>query len=233
MKIPRSAVAGLPCLLATAAAGAQETDAPRDVPALHRLELRPYAGWAAVPDSVTGPFAGADVTFRLAPAVAIGIDAAAYGPFNRSPASPLHPLNEARDSFDLDATLFPWPARARGDTAAGTFEPYLLAGLGIIHTRPVSVVDPANRSFDYNALIDLALGMGIRVFVADRIAFTLELRDLLYFEKRENENVPSGSASDPMNAFSNPRNPATWYDANTHFTSCLELRLGASFFVGP
>ncbi len=200
---------------------------------MHRLELRPYAGWAAVPDSATGPFAGADLAFRLAPAIAVGVDAAAYGPFNRSPASPSYPLNETRDSFDLDAALSPWPARAHDGTAAGAFEPYLLAGLGVIHTRPVSVVDPADRSFEYQALVDLAIGVGVRVFVVDRIGVTLELRDLLYFEKRENENVPSGSASDPVNAFTNPHNPATWFDADTHFTNALELRLGASFFVGP
>ncbi len=232
MKAAPSALTSILVFFVTVGASAQETSAPSDGLALDRLELRPYAGWAFVPDSVTGPFAGAAVAFRFDPAIALGIDVAAYGPFNRSPGpSPSPPLNETRDSFDLDVAFFPWPAHARKGASAGAFEPYLLAGVGALQSRPVSLVDPADRSFEYNTLVDLGLGAGVRVFVAGRIAFTLELRDLLYFEKTENPAVPSASSSGPLMGLANPRNPATWYDPDTHFTNAIQLRLGASFFV--
>jgi hypothetical protein len=222
--VPLSLAALLLC--AAGQANAQESSAlPRETPALDRLELRPYAGWALVPNSVTGPFLGADIAFRLGGAVALGLDGAVYGPFSRSPGSQPYPLNETRDSFDLDVSFYPWPARARPD-AAGSFEPYLLVGLGAVQTRPVPVVDPTDRSFQYNTEIDAGLGAGVRVFVAERIAFTLEVRDLLYFERVENSTIASGSTGP-----SSPRNPALWYDPNTHFTNGVQMRLGVSFFA--
>jgi hypothetical protein len=212
-------------------AAAQEDEAPPHPEALAdgRLELRPYAAWAAIPNSVTGPFVGADVAFHLSPAIALGLDAAWYAPFDRSPgAAPSYPLNETRDSFDLDVSVSPWPAYR-----PGALEPYVLAGLGALQSRPIGVQDPANRSFSYNTLVDLSFGLGVHFFAGERVAMTLELRDLLYFEKIENGRVARGSSAGP-GAFGfadSPRNPDTWYDPGTHLTNAIQLRLGASFFV--
>ena len=114
--------------------------------------------------------------------------------------------------------------------ARGAFEVYLLGGFGIQGSRPVSVVDPADRYFNTNRTIDTTFGAGARFFVGERVAFTLELRDLVYFEKIENRQVPTGSSSDPS-AFDSPRNPDLFYDPATHLTNAIQLRLGASFFV--
>jgi hypothetical protein len=209
-------------------AGGQERDTLRhdEVLALHRLELRPYGGWAVVPNSVTGAFVGADVTFRFHRFFALGGDIAWYAPFNGAPgATPSYPLNETRGSADLDAYLVPWPARAHAGAAASAFEPYLLGGLGAVMSRPVSVVDPAHRRFgDDNTLVDLCLGLGARVFVGERVAVTLELRDLLYFEKIESGAVAAG--------LNGSLNSTTWYEPRSHFTNAVQLRLGASFFLG-
>jgi hypothetical protein len=218
-------------VLGAARAEAAEGDRPRppDVLAEGRLELRPYGGWAAFPNSATGGFVGADVAFRLTPVVAVGIDAAWYGPFNRSAgATPTYPLNETRDSADIEVLVAPWPARR-----TNAFEPYLLGGIGAVQTRPIAVVDPVNRTFQYNTLVDLAPGAGVRFFLHERIAVTLELRDLLYFEKVENHFVATGTASGPgQPGFGNsPLNPSFWYDPSTHFANAIQLRLGASFFV--
>ena len=125
------------------------------------------------------------------------------------------------DRAQLDAYLVPWPAHARSGAAAGSFEPYLLGGLGAILTRPVSVVDPANRRFDSSdRFIDLCFGLGARIFVAERVAFTFELRDLIYPEK-----IESGFVS------RNARDPSTWYDPRTQITNAVQVRVGASFFV--
>jgi hypothetical protein len=214
----------LPALLTTPRARAQEHDALQrdEVLALHRLELRPYGGWAAVPNSVTGAFVGADATFRLHRFFALGADFAWYAPFDASVGErPAYPLNETQWSAQLDAYLVPWPAHARSGAAAGSFEPYLLGGLGAILTRPVSVVDPANRHFDSSdRLIDLCFGLGARIFVAERVAFTFELRDLIYPEK-----IESGFVS------RNARDPSTWYDPRTQITNAVQVRVGASFFV--
>lgn len=166
-------------------AGAQEGDtATHEEIARHRLELRPFGGWAVVPNSVTGGFVGADVSFRFNGYFALGLDGALYTPFNRSAGSnPSYPLDETQYSANLDADFFLWRARARPGEAAGAFELYLLGGFGILESRPIAVLDPADRYFFYNRLVDLSAGVGARLFIAERVP--LELRNLLYFENRE------------------------------------------------
>ncbi len=211
-------------------AQAQQNDSSlhEDVLALHRIELRPYGGWAGVPNSVTGAFVGMDVAFRLSRFLALGVDVAWYAPFERSAgADPSYPLNETRWSGDLDAYIIPWPARARAGAETGAFEPYLLGGLGALRSRPIAVVDPTVRHFDDTTHVDLSIGAGVRVFVGARVAFTLEVRDLVYFERIENSLVGGGQGSIGVP----PDTPDTWYAPNTRFTQAIQIRLGASFFV--
>ena len=133
-------------------------------------------------------------------------------PFSRlAGPHPSYPLNETAYSADLDAYFIVWPARARAGAAAGAFELYLLAGAGILATRPIAVVDPADCDFEDNRLAGFTLGAGARLFSGERVAVTLELRDSVYFEKIENREVPDGSSSPPTFA-DDPRNPATFYD---------------------
>jgi hypothetical protein len=220
-------------ILIAEGARAQEDDRAmrQEVLALHRLELRPFGGWDAAPNSATGAFVGADVAVRLNRFFALGGDFAWYAPFDRSPGpQPSYPLNETLGSGDLDAYIVPWPARAR----SGAFEPYLVGGLGVIATRPIAVVDPRDRSFDANTLVDLTLGVGVRLFVDPRVAISLEVRDLMYFDKLENGRVATGPAvapGQPGYTANSPLNPATWYSPDSHPTSAFQLRLGVSFFV--
>jgi hypothetical protein len=223
-------------ILTSVCAGAQEGDPTqqRDGLAVNRLELRPYGGWAFVPNSVTGALVGAESSFRFSGLFALGIDFALYSPFDRSVgAHPSYPLNEILWSGDIDASFFPWPARARSSGPAGALEPYLLMGVGQLATRPVTVVDPAHRFFASNSLFDLCAGAGVRVFAGERLAFSLEFRDLLYFEKVENSAIAPGPPIAPGQPgfASSPLDPATWYSPNTHFTNAIELHLGASFFL--
>jgi hypothetical protein len=222
--------------LSAAPAAAQEGEsAPHQrVLALHRMELRPYGGWAAVPNSVTGAFVGADVDFRLSRLLALGGDLAWYAPFERSAGEhPSYPLNETRWSVDLDVHIVPWPASARTGDAAGAFEPYLLGGVGALASRPIAVVDPGVRTFDSNTLATFCVGAGMRLFVAERVAVTLEVRDLMYFERLENGQIASGPSlgQGPQGTAFGPLDPSTWYSPTSHFTNAIQARVGASFFL--
>ena len=127
--------------------------------------------------------------------------------------------------MDFDASFFPWPARAgRGAS------PYCWRASGAGHSSGRRR-DPVNRSFQFNNLFGASLGVGVRTFAADRIAITLELRDLVYFEKIENDRVASGPVDGQATSLNSPVNPSTWYDANTHFTNAFQLRLGVGFFL--
>jgi hypothetical protein len=43
--------------------------------------------------------------------------------------------------------------------------------------------------------------------------------------------VANGSTTLPLNDPTNPLNPATWYDPNTHFTNDVQLQVGISLFL--
>jgi hypothetical protein len=218
---------------------AHAEDAPQVSPpetiAVHRAQLTPLVGWALWPHSVSGGLAGAQVGFRPHPMASFALNVVAYEPFNmeRSGGS-TERLSEAQGSAGLEAALYPFArslgwGSARVGEEAGTFETYLLGGIGLVRTHPVSVVDPMYRTFDdWNNLIDLDVGIGGRVFVNGWCAVDLEVRDLMYFEKMESPTIgnPLGATA------SSRRDPAFWYDPDTHFTQVIQFRLGATFFLG-
>jgi hypothetical protein len=200
--------------------------------ALHRWELRPYGGWAFVPSSLTAGFVGASTAVRVHPRWALDLDGAWYAPFLAHPGpSPAYPLNETSWSATVGAAFFPFVARPRGHGAdSGAFEAWVAVGAGLVSTRPVPVVDPIHRHFDYRNSPHLAAGLGGRVYLSHVLAITLELRDLFYLESLENPNVASGSGSLPATDPNSPLNRSTWLSVN-HFTQAPELRIGASVFL--
>ena len=127
----------------------------------------------------------------------------------------------------------PWPARANAAGPLGSFEPYVVGGTGLTRTRPIAVIDREDRTFDYNNLVTFNVGVGVRMFLADRAAIALELRDAIYEDKMENTLVAPGPSVEPGQPgyVNSPTNPATWYSKESAFTNALQIRLGASFFV--
>jgi hypothetical protein len=204
---------------------------PRPI-ALHRLELRPFSGWAWLPGSLTGAFLGLGSTFRASHNWALGLDGAWYEPFNAAHAtSSTYPLTEASWSATVDVAYLPFVATpTREGEYLGSFEAWADVGAGLMSTRPVPLLDPIHRHFDYRKSVHLAAGIGARVFVTRSVAVTLDLRDLLFFEDLEDPIVAGGSPSLPPTDLNSPSNPDTSY-SNNHVTNAIELRLGASFFV--
>jgi hypothetical protein len=197
-----------------------------------RWELRPYAGWAVIPHSTTGAFFGASVAYRFAAHVSLGVDGTLYAPFNASADhTSKWPLSETAWSTTLDVAYLPWAA----PRDANGFDGYFLLGAGVLGTRPIAVVDPTYRSFDYSWTLQGTLGIGARAYLSRHLAVTVELRDRLYFERRENRAVAAGTPNPDagLGAYQNsPRNPAHWYSPETALTTDVELRLGFSFLGG-
>jgi hypothetical protein len=192
------------------------------------MELRPQAGWALAPHSVTGAFVGANAAYRVGPHWVLGLDGALYSPFNGSAgATPSYPVTETTWSAGVDVAYIPWPRSSPGE-----LEWYALLGAGLVATHPVAVVDPVNRHFDDSSLAELAAGVGLRLYLDPTFALTLEVRDRAYSDRYENPSVRAGTTRAPPDDPNNPRNPATWYSPDASFTQCFELRLGISFFFG-
>ncbi|MGE3629577.1 MAG: outer membrane beta-barrel domain-containing protein, partial [Sandaracinaceae bacterium] len=73
------------------------------------------------------------------------------------------------------------------------WDAYVLGGVGLMRTRPVPVVDPEVRNFDYDFRVAFNLGIGIRVFVTRWLAVFGEIRDYLYLEQLESLSVALGT----------------------------------------
>lgn len=101
------------------------------------------------------------------------------------------------------------------------WDAYLVGGVGMVRTRPVAVVDPAIRKFDFDWRVAFNAGIGLRVFVTRWLTIFGELRDYIYLEKLENLNVELRSGRG---------DEATWIDADTALTNNVAVHLGATIF---
>jgi outer membrane beta-barrel protein len=101
------------------------------------------------------------------------------------------------------------------------WDSYLVGGVGMMRTRPVAVVDPAIRSFDFDWRVAFNAGIGIRVFVTKYFTIFGELRDYVYLEKLENLQVELGQAR---------REETTWIDQEATLTNNVTVHMGITLF---
>lgn len=102
------------------------------------------------------------------------------------------------------------------------WDSYLVGGVGFLRTRPVAVVDPAIRTFDFDMRVAFNLGLGIRVFVTRWLTIFGELRDYLYLEQLESLQVALGDARE---------DPETWLQDESTLTHNFTIHLGATIYL--
>jgi len=207
----------------------------------HRLELMPYWQFTLNDQFVSHPGPGLALNYYITQVLAAGLNFDWYGGLNqdsdfnfqnRRAAHISVPLNNYQLSGDLNFTYVPMYGKFAGfGDFIFHYDAYIDGGVGLIRTEPIPVIDPSNRKFDWNNLVNFDVGIGFRIFFNRWLAAILEVRDLMYFEKIENPNVATGSTLLPITDQNNPRNPATWYDPNNHFTNDVQLQLGISILL--
>ncbi len=101
------------------------------------------------------------------------------------------------------------------------WDSYLIGGVGLMRTKPVSVVDPATRTFDFDIRIAFNVGMGLRVFVTRYLTIFAEMRDYMYLEKLENLDVALGRLR---------YDTSTWLDQDATLTHNVAAHVGATLF---
>jgi outer membrane beta-barrel protein len=190
--------------------------------------------------SLSGPDSA---TYRLGHRsnAAIGLNGNWYGGLNadsnfnfqnRRAARIAVPLNNYQVSGDLNFTYVPRYGKFAGfGDFIFHYDAYIEGGVGLIRTEPIPVIDPDNRKFTWNNLVNFDVGIGFRIFFTRWLAAILEVRDIMFFDKIENIHVAQGSTSLALTDKNNPLNPSTWYDPNTHFTNDVQLQVGLSFFL--
>jgi outer membrane beta-barrel protein len=208
-----------------------------------RFEIQPYFAFTLNDQFVTHDAPGVALNYYITQVLAVGVNGAWYGSLNadsdfnfqnRRAARIAAPLNEYQLAGDLNFTYVPMYGKFAGfGDFIFHYDAYIDGGVGVIRTKPIPVIDPDNRSFNWNTLVNFDVGIGLRIFFNRWLAAVLEVRDIMYFEKIENIKVAQGAAVGPgqMGYANSPLNPSGWYDPNTHFTNDVQLQVGLSLFL--
>lgn len=101
------------------------------------------------------------------------------------------------------------------------WDAYIIGGVGFQRTRPIAVIDPEIRSFDYGMRIAFNAGIGIRIFLTRWLSFFTEFRNYAYLERLENLTVALGEERNDS---------GTWFADSPSLTNNLSAQFGISIF---
>jgi outer membrane beta-barrel protein len=200
---------------------------------VRRFELTPYWGFTFNDQFVNHPGPGLAINYYLWNSLAIGVNGNYYGFFNmdqafngnvRRAARVGVPLTEYNWSAALNVTYVPIIGKFNGfGDFIFQYDAYVVAGGGLISTRPVPVFDPIYRNFEYKEKFAANAGIGLRVFFYRWLAAVMELRDYVYQEELERIGLPAQDAV-------TRQTKSTWYGQKS-WTNAVQAQIGVSFFL--
>lgn len=197
-----------------------------------RFEFNPWWNVKSLNDQfVQHQSPGIGINYYITNVLSIGANFRYYSPFNddskfngqvRRAARVAVPLNEYQWGASLDFSyVFAYGKFAGVGDFIFEYDAYVLGGVGAISTRPIAVIDPDNRNFEYKPKLAFDVGLGLRIFFTRWFALNVAVKDYMYPEKLENLRVDEV----------NPGNQSTWLDSGSKFTNNVELQTGLSIFV--
>ena len=201
-----------------------------------RFEVQPY--WQVpLNDQFVGHSGpGMALNFWITNVLAAGISGNYYEPFNsdsdfnfqtRRAARIGVPLTEYRWNANLNFTYTPVIGKFSGfGDFIFQYDAYVVGGVGAISTRPIPVIDPDNRGFEWETNIAFNAGIGLHIFFNRWLAATLEVRDYVFNDKLESLTVSRIPGPGPNGA----GNPNTWY-GETRLTNNVQAQFGAAIFL--
>jgi outer membrane beta-barrel protein len=195
----------------------------------HRLEVSPFWQVPLNDQFVSHSGPGLGINFWITNVLAAGINGNYYEPFNsdsefnfqtRRAARVSVPLTEYQWNANVNFTYTPMIGKFAGfGDFIFQYDAYVVGGVGLISTRPIPVIDPDNRGFDWETKVAFNAGIGLHIFFNRWLAATLEVRDYVFNDKLENTEISE----------SNPQDPSTWY-GETQLTNNVQAQVGVSIF---
>jgi outer membrane beta-barrel protein len=211
-----------------------------------RFEIQPYWGFSLNDQFVSHPGPGLALNYYISHVLAVGINGNLYAGLNgdsefnfqhRRATRVAVPLNEYQWSAALNFTYVPVYGKFSGfKSFIFWYDIYVVGGVGALSTRPIPVIDPDNRRFEFEPKLAFNLGLGLRIFLNRWLAANLELRDYIYPEKLESLSIPNGplcSKSDTA-CLANPNSPSnskTWMQDGVSVTNHVAAQIGLSIFL--
>jgi outer membrane beta-barrel protein len=203
---------------------------------VRRFEVNPYWGFTFNDQFVSHPGPGLALNYYITNVLAVGVNGNYNGLFNidsefnaqvRRSARVAVPLNEYQWSAALNFTYVPAYGKFAGfSDFIFHYDAYVVGGVGALSTRPIPVIDPNNRNFQYEPKLAFNAGLGLRIFFNRWFAAILEVRDYIYNEKLENLQ----SSDDLILAGQDPLNKDLWTD-ETRITNNVQAQIGVSIFI--
>lgn len=197
-----------------------------------RFEINPYWSVSLNDQFVSHPGPGLAVNYYLTNVLAVGVNGTYYQPFNgdadfnfenRRATRLAVPLNEYFGGYAVNFTYVPMYGKFSG---LGKFifhyDGYLVGGVGGLFTRPIAVIDPDNRKFDFEHRIAFNVGFGLRIFLNRWFAVTGELRDYIYVEQLENTTIAQTQQQQT--------DPSSWFGEKP-LTNNVQAQVGISVFL--
>ncbi len=196
-----------------------------------RFEFNPWWNVSSLNDQFVqhkGP--GIAISYYITNVLAVGANFRYYSPFNtdsefngqvRRAARVAVPLNEYQWGASLDFNyVFAYGKFAGFGDFIFEYDAYVLGGVGALSTRPIAVIDPDNRNFEYKPKLAFDAGLGLRIFFSKWFAVNVAVKDYVYSEKLENLQTDEVR----------PGDKSRWLGDNS-LTSDVELQTGISLFV--
>lgn len=210
-----------------------ETYAVQQIYALryHRFEVNPYFGLTMNDQFVGHNGPGLAINWYLTNVLAIGVNGNWYAGLNTPSDFNFQTSRAARIGEPI--TEYQWNANANFTyvPAYGKFagfsdfifhyDFYVLGGVGAISTRPMAVVDPDNRSFDWKPKLAFHVGGGLRIFFNRWFAAMAEVSDYVFFDELEAASVNKDR----------PQDKSTWLESEKSFTNNVQAQVGFSVFL--
>lgn len=195
-----------------------------------RFEVQPYWGLTLNDQFVNHSAPGMALNYYITEALAVGVNGNYYRPFNvdqefnaqvRQAARVGVPLTEYDWGAALNFTYVPANGKFAGfGDFIFHYDAYVVGGVGMISTRPIPVIDPDNRSFDFATKVAFNAGLGLKVFVNRWFAVFGEVRDYIFLDELESLEINE----------EDPSNEADWLGDST-LTNNVQLQVGVSIFI--
>ncbi|HET9957547.1 MAG TPA: outer membrane beta-barrel domain-containing protein [Polyangiaceae bacterium] len=198
---------------------------------VRRFELNPYWGFTLNDQFVSHPGPGLAINYYITNVLAVGVNGNYYRWFNadqefnaqvRRSARVAVPLTEYDWGANLNFTYVPAYGKFAGlGDWIFQYDAYVVAGVGVLSTRPIPVIDPDNRNFTFDTKLAFNAGIGLRVNLNRWFAITGEIRDYIFPDKLENLAVDETDAG----------NKSKWYESKSRLTNAVQAQLGVSIFL--
>ncbi len=208
---------------------------------INRVEVAPNVGFTLNDPYVSHPSVGIALNYWWTNVLAVGLNFNWYQGlesesdlnfFVRRSTRLAIPITEFQLGANLNFTYVPLYGKfSMFNEYIFQWDAYIVGGVGIMRTRPVPVIDPEIRTFDFDWRVAFNVGVGIRIFVTRWLAIFGELRDYAYLERLENLNVALPRPPTDGNCTDNSRcDPNTWVDDSVSFENNVTAHVGFTIF---